>query len=201
MTIRPGGPWGDRRVPPPALRRADSDADAAALIDAGHREFELTAGDLWRTIGGSASYDGLRTVVPIDLLRVEYRVGDVVEQAFAVAHAVFRRSTGRFGRGDVSYVMNAQYLGEWDLAPRGHPNDGRMDVVTISADMSWRQRRLLRRRLPTGTHLPHPRIRTQSLTEPWVADEPGTLTLDGRRRLSVDRVRIELEADALTVWI
>lgn len=201
MTIKPGRPWGERRASPFAPNQANSDADAAALIAAGHREFMLTGGDMWRTIGGSASHDDLRTVVPIDLLTVEFAVGDIVEHTWALAHAVFDRSRGTIGRGDVSYVMNAQYLGQWDLAPRGHPNDGRMDVVTISADMSWRQRRLLRRRLPTGTHLPHPHIRSQSLAEPWTADEPGTLTLDGRRRLSVDRVRIGLEADALTVWI
>lgn len=172
-----------------------------ALIADGHREFVLTAGDMWRTIGGSTSHDDLRTVVPVDLLTVEYRVGDVVEHSWALAHAVFRRSKGRFGRRDVTYVMNAQFLGEWDLAPRGHPNDGRMDVVTIAADMSWRQRRLLRRRLPTGTHVPHPQIRTQSLAGPWIADEQGTLVLDGAAPLSVDAVRIELVADALTVWI
>ena len=201
MTIKPGRPWGERRVPPSALDRADSDSEAAALISLGLREFLLTGGDMWRTIGGSAPHDGSCTVVSVDLLTVELGVGDTVEQTWALAHAVFDRSGGTFGRGDVSYVMNAQYLGLWDLAPRSHPNDGRMDVVTISADMSWRQRRLLRRRLPTGTHLPHPQIRTQSLVGPWVADETGTLTLDGKRRLSVDRVRIGLEADALTIWI
>lgn len=201
MTIKPGRPWGERRVPPSELDRADSDGDATALIAVGHREFLLTGGDMWRTIGGSASHDGLRTVVPVDLLTIEFGVGGMVEHTWALAHAVFDRSMGTFGRGDISYVMNAQYLGQWDLAPRGHPNDGRMDVVTISADMSWRQRRLLRRRLPTGTHLPHPQIRTQSLADPWTAGEPGTLTLDGTRRVSVERVRIGLEADALTIWI
>lgn len=201
MTIKPGRPWGERREPPCPSKQADSDADAGALIASGCREFILTGGDMWRTIGGSTSHDGLRTVVPIDLLMVEFSVGDVIERTWAFAHAVFDRSRGTFGRGDISYVMNAQYHGKWDVAPRGHPNDGRMDVVTISAEMSWRQRMLLRRRLPTGTHLPHPQIRTQSLAGPWTVDASGTLTLDGARRLSVDRVRIDLEADALTVWI
>jgi len=201
MTIKPGRPWGERRVPPSALERADSDGDAAALIAGGHREFLLTGGDMWRTVGGSASHDGLCTVVPVDLLTVEFGVGDIVEHTWALAHAAFDRSNGALGRGEVSYVMNAQYLRQWDLAPRGHPNDGRMDVVTISADMSWRQRRLMRRRLTTGTHLPHPRISTQSLADPWTADGPGTLSLDGTRVVSVEWVRIGLEADALTIWI
>lgn len=201
MTIGPGRPWGDRRVPPPGLQQADSDAAASALIGAGHREFLLTAGDMYRTIGGSGAPDHFRTVVPVDLLTVEYRIGGTIVHSWALAHAVFRRSSGRFGRDDVTYVMNAQYLGPWDLAPRGHPNDGRMDVVTIAADMTWRQRRLLRARLPTGTHLPHPQISTQSLTGPWSAVGPGTLILDGIAHRAVEMVEIGVEADALTVWI
>ena len=32
--------------------------------------------------------------------------------------------------------MNVDRLGHWDVAPRAHPNDGRVDVVEVDAAMS-----------------------------------------------------------------
>src|SRR3546814_18870326 len=55
--------------------------------------------------------------------------------------------------------MNAQYRGKWDVAPRGHPNDGRLDV--LDADLPLDERLQVRGRLKTGTHLPHPRIESR----------------------------------------
>ena len=48
-----------------------------------------------------------------------------------------------------------------DVAPRAHPNDGRFDVVEVSAAMPARARLQAWRRLATGTHVPHPDITTR----------------------------------------
>ena len=29
----------------------------------------------------------------------------------------------------MTVVMNAEFIGDWDVAPRGHPNDGRVEVL------------------------------------------------------------------------
>ena len=65
--------------------------------------------------------------LPIDLLEVATDRG----AAIACAHVLVRSSWSRGGwwHGPVIAVMNAQFLGDWDVAPRGHPNDGRVEVV------------------------------------------------------------------------
>ena len=50
----------------------------------------------------------------------------------AVAHVV-ARGGGPWWRGPIVAVMNADRLGRWDVAPRAHPNDGRLDVVEVDA--------------------------------------------------------------------
>ena len=54
-------------------------------------------------------------------------------------------------------VANGQYLRGVDVVPRGHPGDGRIEGQVY--DVARRERAAMRRRLPLGTHVPHPRIR------------------------------------------
>lgn len=187
---------------------ATSDAQAAALVRRGCREFLLTGGDMWRTLGGSSSsdspteVDGTRTVVTVDRLEVSWNHVGHQESRPVLAHAVVRLGHPRwiFGRRDICYVMNAQYHGAFDVVPRSHPNDGRFDIVTVEATMSWRQRRLLRRRLVTGTHLPHPSIWTEAISQTWRPGRSGTLILDGEHVGHVDEICITIHPDSIRIW-
>lgn len=215
MTIKRGESWGDRRVPPADLAEAGSDAQSVALIDTGTREFLLTGGDMWRTIGGSSAShptpDGERTVVIVDSLVATFHQGSIEHRRPVLSHAVFvapsvQKSRKPWWRSwtdakDRTYVMNAQFLGDWDLAPRGHPNDGRFEVLTVPASMPWRQRQLFRRRVVTGTHIPHPLIETRSVSGDWSPGGAGHLTLDGQVIGEVDDLTVSMVPDSLTVWI
>jgi diacylglycerol kinase family enzyme len=57
-------------------------------------------------------------------------------------------------------IANGQFIGEADLVPRSHPGDGRLEVQIYALKPG--ERATMRRRLATGTHLPHPRITTAS---------------------------------------
>ena len=90
----------------------------------------LLGGDLCRTLGGRGDEARLRgeevTLAPVD-------VGEVLLDGrvrFFVAHVVVRKGGGG---GPVVAAMNAQYLGRWDVAPRGHPGDGILEVVEVDA--------------------------------------------------------------------
>lgn len=102
--------------------------------------------------------------------------------------------------------MNAQYRGEWDVAPRGHPNDGRVEVLEVDERMSLRQRWAARRRLPTGAHLPHPMISASSRSQVVLAVPPRSrVEVDGRCWFTTGggqstEVRIDVHPDAITVW-
>lgn len=162
--------------------------------------FTVRRGDLLRAIGGDPSRDrvgagGPVAHLPIDGLRVEL---DGAEH-WAVAHVVARRS---WWRGEVVAVLNGQFLGAWDVAPRAHPNDGRADLVRVDARMPLRDRWQARARLPLGTHLPHPDIITrQAAGFDLVFEQPMGIWLDGERVGEHRRVVVTVVADLLTVCV
>ena len=134
-------------------------------------------------------------LVDIDLVRVTLDGRPVG----AVAHVVARRS---WWRGPAVLVMNTDHLGEWNVAPRGHPNDGRVDVLEISAAMSLRERWQMRKRLVQGTHLPHPRLTARSVRQnSWRFDRPLDVWVDGVGCGRVRELTVDVEADAFQLHI
>lgn len=207
MTIKPGDAWG-RPVPrPPGLVVAHSDAELARAISSERGSpIGVGGGDLARTLGvttARAATLATRPTVneyPIDLLEV--RLDGADEPIVACAHVVARSpwSSGHWLRGRILVVMNAEFIGEWDIAPRGHPNDGRVEVVDVGASMSVRERMAARRRLPTGTHVPHPCITTRSMkTGSWQFERPLDVTVDGRYVARATSLSIDVLGDAATV--
>ena len=208
MTIKPGDAWGQPVPRPSDLVVVHSDAALAeALAGEPGARLGLGGGDLARTLGvTSTSARSLSTrptvnEYPIDLLEV--RLDDAETPIVAVSHVVagspWRR--GRWPRGRIPAVMNAEFLGEWDVAPRGHPNDGRVEVFDVDASMTTRDRLVARRRLPTGTHVPHPRIATRSArTGSWQFDPRLDVVVDGRRLGRASSLTVDVVADAATVY-
>lgn len=194
-------PWGEPAEAPTDLAIAATDGEARELVVAQRtdgaelRPLGLGGGDMARTMGGGRGrFPGVVTKAPIDLLRVE--ANDRV--TWAVAHVVARRS---WWRGEVVLLMNAQFLGRHDVAPRSHPNDGKVDVVRAAADMSWRARRAAARRARTGTHLPHPQLSARQVSECSLTFErPLTVWVDGQRWGRATEIRVTVEPDALVVY-
>jgi hypothetical protein len=199
MTIRPGEAWGETVAVPNGLLTVQHDAELARLVARGERRpLRLAGGDLLRTLGGPSSGPGL-VRLPIDVLRV---LCDG-RQFVAVAHAVARRR-GRRGwwRGPITAVMNADRIGRWDVAPSAHPDDGRADVVEVSAELGLRARWQAWRRMPTGTYLPHPAIATSRLTaNAWAFTPPRRLWLDGVDVGTVRSLAVTVEADGAVIHI
>ncbi len=159
MTIERGASWGSARPLPDDGVIARSDADAAAAVASarargvGIPSVGLLAGDLCRTVGGNGDERRLQSAdavtLPVDIAEVELDGGPHV----FLAHVVARRS---WWHGRVWIAMNAEWLGDWDVAPRAHPGDGLLDVFDVT--LSLRDRIKARRRVRTGTHVPHPDI-------------------------------------------
>lgn len=203
MTIRRGQPWG-REVPRPTdLEIVRDDAAVVAALDASPpRPIALGGGDLARTLGNPA-IEGRTTLLelPIDLMSVTLDArGDVLT---ACAHVVARSPWYRGGwwRGPVVLVMNSEFRGRWDVAPRGHPNDGRVETFEVDASFGWRERVAARRRLPAAGHVPHPAITTRSVrTAGWTFVSPLTVFVDGRRVGRARTIEVTVVADAATVY-
>jgi diacylglycerol kinase family enzyme len=89
------------------------------------------------------------------------------------------------GRRRFVCVTNGGIVNGRNLAPRAHPNDGRLDVMTVDATMTFRNRLIARKKAVTGTHLPHPRISVRQ-DDTFISQKSGK-----RERLSVDGIAIK----------
>jgi len=210
VTIGKGGAWGREVERPADLVVARDDADLAARLqrqraDATRAPVAVRSGDLARTLG-SAPVDGRPTLneLPIDMVTV--RLGDVEapdRSVPACAHVVICSPWWRGGwlRGRAVVVMNAEFIGHWDVAPRGHPNDGRVEVFEVDPRFGIRQRLAARRRARTATHVPHPLITTRSVrAADWSFESPMAVLADGVRVGVAREVAIAVVADAAVVY-
>ena len=198
MTISKGADWGDVVTRPADLRVATNDHDLAAMLaDGSRRPTAVNAGDVHRTVGGRPLGDRTELLaLPFDLLRVSL---DDAEPVIAVAHVLARSPwrSGGWWRGDVLAVMNAEFVGDLDVAPRGHPNDGRVETFRVGPEMGVRQRWEVWRRLPGAQHLPHPAITTRPIRSmTWDFDRPRVVSADGRKVGLARRLAVEVDADA-----
>ena len=206
MTLRRGVAWG-REIPrPQGLVTVDSDRSLVeALTDTNPPPLAIGSGDLARTLGvasfeRSASISPTVSEFPIDLVQV--RLDDSDEPIVACAHVVAcaPRRRGHWLRGPILAVMNAEFIGEWDVAPRGHPNDGRVEVFEVDSSMSLRQRLSARRRLRTGPHVPHPSVSTRSVRSgTWNFVQALDVRVDGRQVGRASSLSIQVMPDAAIV--
>ena len=200
MVIRKGAEWGVQVERPDGLVVASSDSELARLIAGGSSgPFAVDGGDVNRTLGGVRGGEHMQRV-DVDLLRLSV---DGVE-TIAVAHAVAREPWWRGGpwRGRIVAVMNTEHHNRFDVAPRAHPNDGRADTLDVAAGMGVRQRVQAWRRLPHGTHLPHPAIATRQVRDAeWHFERPQVLVVDGRRHGRVRDLRVTVEPDAFQLHV
>ena len=199
MTIRRGEEWGSAGALPEDGVLVRSDAEARAVVEHHRRvglpipPLGLLGGDLCRTLGGKGDEARLRSPearqLPVDL-------GAALLDGklhWFVAHLVVRRS---WWSGRILAAMNAEFLGTWDVAPRSHPNDGRLD--TLDADLPLGDRFKAQRRLATGTHVPHPGITERRVDAAQFEFDKGMpVWLDGESLGTVRRLSIRVEPDAL----
>ena len=205
MPIAKGEDWGTEGELPPGARIFQNDAALSRAVEyAAAKRLEmpicgLVGGDLWRTLGAppggtSRLRGGLATQVTVDVGWLRFDEGEL-EHAF-VAHCIARTRWW----GEVVAVMNAEWLDEWDVAPKGHPGDGWLDVT--AAALSWPERQKVRERLPTGTHLPHPDLKTSRVREAvFEFERPRRLYLDRVPFSRVSRLEVRVQPASLTVVV
>lgn len=209
MTIDKGRPWGEV-TSASAEREAEADAElaelAAAAVDQGHSPtLAVRSGDVRRTLGlsavgdaggagaadsaaGAAADERETMRFPFDLGRVELDDGRMVP---FVAHLIARRL---WWGGHFAVVMNVAWRGSWYLGPRAHPNDGLLDIFHGSLPLL--QRVEARRRVTSGTHLPHPALPVlRAATWEHRFDRRVGVYADGARVGTTRWLRVDLQPD------
>ena len=195
MTISKGASYGEPASLPADAVVCGSDAEMRAVLEEARRSNQpyptigLTGGDLCHTLGGTGRFT-VRFPVDLGMAMLDGRLH------LFVAHAIARNPW--WTRSVVA--MNAQWLGEWNLGPKAHPNDGLLDVY--DCDLTLGDLPKVRKRLHHGAHLPHPRIKEQRRQAAQISlSKPLPVRLDG---VDVGRFRdlsLRVEPDALTVVV
>ena len=201
-----GVDWGVEGDLPPDARTADTDAAAGRIVAEARRANRaippvvLTGGDLARTLGVSPVSAGSPRPGAATGIRVPADVGAALVDGrlhWFVAHLVARRS---WWRGRLLVAANASFIGGWNAAPRSHAGDGRLDV--FDADPPLAVRLAARRRLPSGSHVPHPQITQRRVAAAQYDLDPALdIYLDGVRLGRARTLSLRVEAGALDVWI
>jgi hypothetical protein len=205
----------DARIVDVAGDDADLATAAAADPDAVLRFTPTAASDLARSLGLGVGAPGTGpTVVACDRLDLDDGLVAVNAVVLGTApdrlrarhrmHPVVVEVDGRVvadGPATTVVVASGQFLRGADLAPRGHPGDGRVEVQIYA--LAARERRPMRARLGRGDHVPHPRI-TQAagrrVRVRW-ARGPRPCEVDGRARPATDRLEIAVRPAAVRVRI
>jgi hypothetical protein len=195
VTIKKGEEWGTPSARPDDLVVAGTDAELAALVTRNPSgSYGLNGGDLFRSLGAPAAREPMQRL-PVDAMLVDIDG----ERRLAVAHVVARNG---WWTGPIVVASNCGYVGEWNVAPRAHPNDGRVDVIEVDPAMPVRQRFQARRRLPLGTHLPHPHLATRVVeSAAWTFDVPIAVHLDGVRQGMCSRLGVEVSPDHFAIFV
>jgi diacylglycerol kinase family enzyme len=211
-----GDPWGTPHEGAPDLVVAGDDAALAAAVatrpGAVVRFVPDGASDLARVLGlETAAGEG--SAAPLDALRLADDVLAVNMIVSGVAPARLRARHRRRpctvwvddrpvfeGRATTVVIANGQFLDGGDLVPRGHPGDGRLEVQVYA--LAAGQRRGMRRRLPTGTHVPHPEIHAfqgRAVRVAWGA--PTALRIDGSSAPLAAELAVSLVPHAFAVLL
>lgn len=210
MIGKRGPGWGvdfgaSGEIPPDALA-AGSDAAAGKIVAEARRANRaippvvLTGGDLAGTLGLAPARTASSPSLAKTGARFEVDVGAALVDGrlhWFVAHLVARRS---WWRGRLLVAANASFIGRWNAAPRSHPGDGRLDV--FDADPPLTVRLAARRRLPSGSHVPHPQITQRRIAAAQYDLDPALdVYLDGVRLDRAQTLSLRVESGALDVWI
>lgn len=182
MTIERGVAWGEHIQTPSGVITVNSDRE---LAECGPKDFvSLQSGDLFHALGSPHSVIG-RTeciLVPIDALQCRIDFEDTSVHMLAASSVVVG---SWWSSSDYLCLTNGGMYGGRDLTPRAHPNDGKWDLFRLSSTMGYRQRMIARRRSRTGSHLPHPEISVQRLSQ-FSCDR-----ISQGQRLSIDGVMVK----------
>jgi hypothetical protein len=158
MTIQKGQPWGTSIVVPKTTRDIDSDWQLARGTP--NDVHVLSDGDIYNVLGQpkGVTVGETRTLLHIDAMECtitgDFSTYEVLAAAsIEIGHWLRCLRSRRY-----IAVTNGGILNGRNIAPRAHPNDALIDMMTLQASMPMRARFMSIKRARSGTHLPHPDI-------------------------------------------
>ncbi len=211
MTIRRGRDWGVPGALAAGARIHRSDREASEALQSAHdstgvlpTEIGLLGGDLHRTLGSPdhseedlRSGRAMRFPVDVGVVRADGG-GELILLSYLIGRPS-RRS--KIFDGELLVIMNGSFVGQMDLGPRAHPNDGRLDVTSGAVPRG--DRRAARKRVLSGSHVPHPALEERrTAADAFDLGRDGLeIEIDGRPIGRVARLEVSCRPDALVVVV
>ena len=207
MTIRKGQDWGEQVDAPADLLVFADDPSANAYLNEvfvnGNMASPIAVlkSNLARTLGlsGATINETNMLHTKFDLVEVDYvLVSAVTEKIHFLGSAIIRNY---WLRGPITGVFNSSFIGSWDCAPKAHPNDSKLDVVSIDKSIKIRKRLTAKRQVKLGYHLPHPKI-SYKQAESFKVDleEPARLFVDAMDLGMVKHCDFRVISDAVSLY-
>jgi YegS C-terminal NAD kinase beta sandwich-like domain len=218
--LRHGQPWGQPATGPPDVEIAGDDADLARYAARHHgalvRFRPTPRSDIARALGLTPDAAGA-TEVALDALTLDSEGGGA---STAVNAVILGRPPDRLtwmtrhasisitvdgrrwfaGRATAVVVASGQFVRGADLVPRGHPGDGWGEVQVYA--LARNERRAMRRRLTSGTQVPHPRIKTARAHHVEIeAARALPLEVDGHARGRMRRLSVTVVPAAIRILV
>lgn len=214
MTISKHGSYGIPVSRPPKLNVLQSDREIAQHYVFGHTATPCTVkhGSIAQSLGISSEisiddplhdplHDQQMTLVNIDLLQIDYRTTAMSNAKSSTSSRIVVAGTiaiqHRSRLSTCLILSNSGFLGNRDVLPRAHPNDGFVDVLEVDPKITLRQRAIAWRRSAIGSHLPHPSFRvSRSIDFQW-SGGPAHMIADGVTYKGVVWLHCTVLADAM----
>ena len=203
MTIREGEPWGEIVDRPTGLPRFETPRALGHALEeqidnGGSFACFLDSANVRLLLGVERSFTTSCLRVSFDALHVEVANNAKVQTFVAVDTVEIGRS---YFHGEWMIVTNTGFWRGRRIASRAHPNDGRVDIVTVDPHMTFRQRVLARHRMRLSAHLPHPHLSMKQVDTVSWSGTPRTVHIDGMRLRAIDSLRVTVIPDAVVLYI
>jgi|GEM_PF-282779 len=204
MTIQKGEEWGrpsHANTLVTVLRDSEL-SERVALSKKMSAGLQVQGGDTWLSLGQPESIrcPGVTWQLSFDAIQVA--VG--ADELWAYSSVVLRNPWWRGGvfLGDIWCVSLTGILRGRNIAPRAHANDGFIDVLRVSDQMSLRQRFQAWSRAKRGDHVPHRDIEVTRLKTISISSASTMLLkIDGNRIGYVRDIRLEVVPDEWSVSV
>lgn len=196
MVIAKGEEWGER-VHKQGVVCTRSDHDVFS-----HLAFPVK-GDIAQTIGSELRQ---RSALKQFASRVEWHQlpFDVIEIDIdgATLRAAAHIRIGHLLWGECHLLCNVAFYRGKRVFSKSHPNDAKIEVLTMAREMGIRQRLMSLMKVRQGSHFPHPQLTSRQVTdEHFHFHKPLPIFIDGKKIGKAAELRISVIADAINIYI
>jgi len=104
--------------------------------------------------------------------------------------------------GECHLLSNVAFYKGKRVFAKSHPNDGKIEVLTMAREMGIRQRFMALMKVRQGSHLPHPHLVSRQATdELFQFHRSLPIFIDGKKIGNASELRMLVIADAINIYI